>query len=72
MKNNSSSSIHKKRKRRFKAFIKSLEQISSRYGVAIDTIEAAYVLDTPQKVTYELDEGSGALEYVFTGKDTFI
>ena len=63
--------ILKEHKIRFKAFIKSLEQISSRYGVAIDTIEAAYVLEAPQKITYEIDEDSGALESVFVGKHKF-
>lgn len=61
----------KDEKRRFKAFVKALEQISSRYGVAIDTIEAAYVLDNPQKITYEIDDDSGSLESVFMGKNAF-
>ncbi|TPN82931.1 hypothetical protein [Aquimarina algicola] len=69
---NTQDTIKKEQKRRFKAFVKALEQISSRYGVAIDTIEAAYVLDAPLKITYELDEDSGALASVFIGKETFI
>ena len=72
MRDTESNKIRKDQRRRFKSFVKSLEQISSRYGVAIDTIDAAYVLDNPQKNTYEIDDNSGVLESVFVGKNAFI
>jgi len=63
--------LQKDKRRRCQAFIKALGKISSKYGVAIHTLEAPYVLENPQTIFYEVDDETEALEASWDRKEHF-
>ena len=63
--------LQRDKRRRCQAFIKALQKVSSKYGVAIDTIEAPYVLETIQTIIYEVDNETESLEAIWEGKEYF-
>ena len=46
---------------RFKDFVKQLEIISSKTGIAIESIGGVYIFDGPEKISYDKDYTSGDL-----------
>ena len=61
----------KRQKKTLQVIYQSPGKISSRYGVAIDTIEAPYILETPQAISYEVDDDTESLESSWEGKEYF-
>ena len=54
---------------RFKDFVKQLEIISSKTGIAIESIGGVYIFDGPEEITYDNDHTSGDL--ISQWKDNF-
>ncbi len=46
---------------RFGKFVKDLERISSKHGIAIQSVGGVYIFDDPIKITYDKDHTSGDL-----------
>lgn len=49
------------RKVRFQKFVKDLERISTKHGIAIEAVGGVYIFDEPIKITYDKDHTSGDL-----------
>lgn len=50
---------------RFKHFIRALEELSTRYGVAVQSTGGVMILDKKQKIQYSRDHTSGDIQVYF-------
>lgn len=46
---------------RFQRFVRDLERISTKHGIAIEAVGGVYIFDEPIKITYDKDHTSGDL-----------